>query len=95
MHIANSPEETNSDAEADSEDKPGGKEDPTSLLVYPIPEEQEDEDGLTTASEDSEWEPVEVRRRKVLWRTTILHIPAIDYSTVTRRLPLPPNAWKA
>lgn len=41
------------------------KEDPRSLLLYPIPDEDEDDDGLTTASEDSEWEPVEVKKKKV------------------------------
>ena len=36
-----------------------------SLLVYPIPTEPEDEDGLTTDSEDSEWESPEKRQKRV------------------------------
>ena len=43
----------------------GAKTDPKSLLLYPVPEGSEDEDGLTTDSEDEEWESPETRMKKV------------------------------
>ena len=50
---------------SDTEHKKESKNDPKSLLMYPVPTEPEDEDGLTTDSEDSEWESPEQRQKKV------------------------------
>ena len=43
----------------------GEKADPQSFLNHEVPEEPEDEDGLTTDSEEGEWESPEVRQKKV------------------------------
>jgi hypothetical protein len=42
----------------------GQKKEKETLLLHPVPTEPEDEDGLTT-SDESEWEPPAVKKRKV------------------------------
>lgn len=50
---------------SNTERKKGEKQNPRDLLLYPdIPDETENEDGLTTESEASEWESPEVRKKK-------------------------------
>ena len=43
----------------------GEKADPQTFLSHEVPDEPEDEEGLTTDSEDGEWESPEVRQKKV------------------------------
>lgn len=50
---------------SNTERKKGEKQNPRDLLLYPdIPSEPENEDGLTTDSDASEWESPEVRKKK-------------------------------
>jgi hypothetical protein len=54
-------------------------ESPDDLLLYEVPEEPEDEDGLTT-DDDEDWEPAPVRKRKVKSLELALGVSLIKYT---------------
>lgn len=52
-----------------TEQKKDGKFDPRPLLLYPIPDESESDSGLTTDSDDTEWESTETKKKKVQFKS--------------------------